>query len=32
MKMFDFTSYLKHRFPDEWIAYQTYCRLINKDT
>lgn len=30
MKMFDFTSYLKHRFPDEWIAYQTYLRLINK--
>lgn len=31
MKMFDFTSYLKQRFPDEWIAYQTYRRLINKD-
>lgn len=32
MSTYDFTSYLKHRFPNEWIAYQTYCRLINKDT
>lgn len=32
MKMFNFNAYLKDRFPDEWIAYQTYCRLINKDT
>ncbi len=30
MKGFDFTAYLKHRFPNEYVAYQTYCRLINK--
>jgi hypothetical protein len=31
-RMLSLTDYLKQQFPDEWIAYQTYLRLINKDT
>lgn len=32
VRMLSFTEYLKQKFPNEWIAYQTYIRLINKDT
>jgi hypothetical protein len=32
VRMLSFTDYLRQRFPNEWIAYQTYLRLINKDT
>ena len=32
MRMFDFTDYLKQQFPDQWLAYRTYIRIINKDT
>ena len=32
VRMLSFTDYLKQQFPNEWIAYQTYLRLINKDT
>lgn len=28
-RMNTFTKYLKSRFPDEAVAYDTYCRLIN---
>lgn len=36
-KMLSFTDYLKHKFPGEAVAYDTYCRLtnynhVNKDT
>lgn len=32
VRMLSFTDYLRQQFPNEWIAYQTYIRLINKDT
>ena len=32
VRMLSFHDYLKQQFPNEWIAYQTYLRLINKDT
>lgn len=36
-KMCSFTQYLKDKFPDQAVAYDTYCRLTayqphNKDT
>jgi hypothetical protein len=27
-----FVAFLKLRYPEDWVAYQTYHRLINKDT
>lgn len=27
-----FTQFLRERFSNEWTAYLSYCRLINKDT
>lgn len=32
VRMLSFTDYLKQQFPNEWVAYQAYLRLINKDT
>ncbi len=32
VRMLSFTDYLRQQFPNEWIAYQAYIRLINKDT
>ena len=31
VRMLSFTDYLKQQFPDQWIAYQAYLRLINKE-
>lgn len=31
-RMLSFTTYLTRRYPDQWTAYQAYCRLLNKDT
>lgn len=31
VRMLSLTDYLKQQFPDQWIAYHTYCRLINKE-
>jgi hypothetical protein len=31
VRMLSLTDYLKQQFPDQWIAYQTYTRLINKE-
>jgi hypothetical protein len=32
VRMLSLTDYLKQQFPDQWIAYQAYLRLSNKDT
>ena len=26
-----FNAFLKLRYPEDWVAYQTYLRLINKE-
>ena len=31
VRMLSLTDYLRQQFPDQWIAYQTYRRLINKE-
>lgn len=31
VRMLSFTDYLRQQFPNEWIAYQAYIRLLNKD-
>lgn len=31
-RMLSYTTYLTQQYPDQWIAYQAYIRLINKDT
>jgi hypothetical protein len=31
VRMLSFTDYLRQQFPDQWIAYQTYRRLTNKE-
>ena len=28
-RMLSFTDYLEQKYPDQWIAYQAYIRLIN---
>ena len=27
-----FNAFLKLRYPEDWVAHQSYLRLINKDT
>lgn len=28
-RMLSFTTYLTRQYPDQWTAYQTYCRLTS---